>query len=158
MGVRKETWVAPTTVAEGEQRRETLVIEVKEIEAQLGNRDRTDETGRRLSGEEYWTWRQRAQYSVTQKQKELILLRGWLKQHRTDNTNHDRLIDGCVLCGAEWPGMGAIDQGWLALRGRHPMTGWYQVTQCPACSAAVTENVDAHLMAQERGDASTGTR
>ncbi len=68
-----------TTLAEAEERRQQLTLEIQGIQAQLGDRQRTDESGRRLTSSEYWSWKKKAQYALNQKLDELRSIKNWIK-------------------------------------------------------------------------------
>lgn len=68
-----------TTLAEAEERRQQLTLEVQGIQAQLGDRQRTDESGRRLTSNEYWAWKKKAQYALNQKLDELRSIKNWIR-------------------------------------------------------------------------------
>lgn len=74
--------IAPTSPEEAERRRHQLTLDVQSIQAQLGDKQRTDEQGRRLSQKEYWAWRKRAQHSLNKKLDELRLVKAFLREHR----------------------------------------------------------------------------
>lgn len=78
-----ESWEfsEPVTREEAFSRLDTLKEEKQDIEAQLGSRGRTDESGRRLTGPEYFTWREKAVYAKTYKEREIRRLKSWLRDH-----------------------------------------------------------------------------
>jgi hypothetical protein len=73
---------APASLADAEDRRQQITLEIQGIQAQLGDKQRTDETGRRLNAQEYWAWKKRAQHALNQKLDELRSLKNWIKEHR----------------------------------------------------------------------------
>lgn len=70
----------PTTVSEAEARRLQVVGEVKQIESQLANRNRTDAEGRRFTDRQYHEWRGRAVYMLNLKTRETSALKDWLRR------------------------------------------------------------------------------
>lgn len=60
---------------------ETLSSEYREIEVQLGDRNRVDANGR-LASEEYWVWRQKAKVALMVKQKQIQKLKKLIKAAR----------------------------------------------------------------------------
>lgn len=64
-----------------EARRAQLVLETQEIAADMANRNKTDEAGRRVTGHEYHEWRSRAVYALTSKTKELAALKLAMKTY-----------------------------------------------------------------------------
>lgn len=72
----------PASLADAEERRQQLTLEIQGIQAQLGDKQRTDESGRRLEAQEYWTWKKRAQHALNQKLDELRQLKAWIKENR----------------------------------------------------------------------------
>ena len=71
----------PKDLAEAEQLRQELTLDIQRIQAQLGDRQRTDEQGRRLSTKEYWAWKKRAQYVLNEKLVELRSLKAWIRRN-----------------------------------------------------------------------------
>lgn len=59
-----------------------LTAEIQEIQEQLGDKQRTDELGRRLTSREYWTWRKRATHALNQKLDELRTVKNWIRDNR----------------------------------------------------------------------------
>jgi hypothetical protein len=59
-----DTWVEPATLDEADERLAEIEIEVREINAQLADRDR-QVSGERMEGVEYWQWRRRAEWART---------------------------------------------------------------------------------------------
>jgi hypothetical protein len=80
----------PTELADAEVRRQQLTLEIQGIQAQLGDKQRTDEQGRRLTAQEYWSWKKRAQHALNQKLDELRALKSWLKEHRATSFDEAR--------------------------------------------------------------------
>lgn len=76
----------PTSLADAEDRRQQITLEIQGIQAQLGDKQRTDESGRRLDTQEYWTWKKRAQHALNQKLDELRTLKAWIKEHRPSSS------------------------------------------------------------------------
>jgi hypothetical protein len=72
----------PVSLADAEERRQQITLEIQGIQAQLGDKQRTDESGRRLDAQEYWAWKKRAQHALNQKLDELRTLKAWIKEHR----------------------------------------------------------------------------
>ena len=65
----------PDTLEAAEELRLELLAEIQTIQAQLGDKARTDSNGRRLSSKDYWTWRRQAQHALTQKHAHLRALK-----------------------------------------------------------------------------------
>lgn len=78
----------PSSLADAEERRQQLTLEIQGIQAQLGDKQRTDESGRRLTAEEYWAWKKRAQHALNQKLDELRSLKTWIKERRPVYEEH----------------------------------------------------------------------
>lgn len=74
----------PASLADAENLRRQLTEDIERIQIQLGDRDRTDELGRRLTSSEYWDWRKKAQHSLNRKLSELRSLKSWLKNARDE--------------------------------------------------------------------------
>ena len=75
-------YTAPVSLADAENRRGVLALEVQTIQAHLGERSRTDHNGRRLTNEEYWEWKRVERLSLTQKLAELRFVNGWIRCNR----------------------------------------------------------------------------
>lgn len=73
----------PTTLEEAEPRRQQLTLDVQSIQAQLGDKQRTDENGRRLSSREYWAWKKRATHALNQRLDELRVVKQWIRDNRS---------------------------------------------------------------------------
>ena len=92
----------PVSLADAEERRQQITLEIQGIQAQLGDKQRTDESGRRLDAQEYWTWKKRAQHALNQKLDELRTLKAWIKEHRPSSydTRNPSMADHLEnLCG-----------------------------------------------------------
>jgi len=68
------------TTEEAEAFRQELTLEVQNIQAQLGDKQRTDDDGRRLTSAEYWTWKKKAQHALNQKLAELREVKKWMRE------------------------------------------------------------------------------
>jgi hypothetical protein len=73
-----------TTTSELEEIREVLIGQQKGIEQQLASRNRTDEFGVRVSEADYWKWRDKAMFAMSQIQKTLSRSKLRLKQMRRE--------------------------------------------------------------------------
>jgi hypothetical protein len=69
-------------MAEAEARRRDLQHEIGKISAQLSDRHRLDSTGKRITKEEYFSWRRRAQYVLNQLLAELRQIKDWIRTNR----------------------------------------------------------------------------
>ena len=72
---------APASMEEADRRRNALTLEIQRLQAQMGEKTRVDETGRRLGHTDYWAWRDDAQRILTRKLGELRELKSWIKAH-----------------------------------------------------------------------------
>jgi len=70
------------TLEEAEKRRIELVKIINKIQLDLGNPDRRDKDGNRLSPRDYFQWRQRAKYNLHQVEAELFEVKAYIKKHR----------------------------------------------------------------------------
>jgi hypothetical protein len=75
---------SPETIEEAESRRHALTLDVQSIQAQLGDKQRTDKSGNRLRSTEYNTWKKHATYNLNQKLAELRQVKAWIQQHRRE--------------------------------------------------------------------------
>jgi len=69
----------PTSVEEAEARREALALQVQDLQAQLGDKQKTDQHGRRMSSKDYWAWRADAQQTLNAKLGEIRAIKAWLR-------------------------------------------------------------------------------
>lgn len=69
---------------EAEALRQQLTLDVQSIQAQLGDKQRTDEAGNRLDSREYWAWKKRASHALTLKLNELRAVKAWIREHRKE--------------------------------------------------------------------------
>lgn len=74
--------LAPTTLEKAELLRQELTLDVQSIQAQLGDRQRTDDDGNRLSTSEYWQWKKKAQHALNQKLVSLREVKTWIRDQR----------------------------------------------------------------------------
>jgi hypothetical protein len=74
----KDTYIS---VEQAEKRRESLASQVQDLQAQLGDKQKTDQHGRRMSSKDYWAWRQAAQQSINAKLSEIRAIKAWLRAH-----------------------------------------------------------------------------
>jgi hypothetical protein len=75
----------PTTLEEAEQLRQELTLDVQSIQAQLGDRQRTDDDGNRLSTADYWQWKKKAQHALNQKLGHLREVKAWIREQRNSS-------------------------------------------------------------------------
>ena len=71
----------PASLQEAEDRRMLLIAELNDMQAQLSYRNREID-GRRMTVDEYWTWRDKAVRAQSIKMTRAALLKKWLKDHR----------------------------------------------------------------------------
>lgn len=79
----------PQSIEDAERRHGTLVVELHNIEAQLGNRNATGPDGQRKDSSEYWDWRNRAIIARKHVLAEMRALKAWIKEQRRVRI-HDR--------------------------------------------------------------------
>ena len=71
----------PTDLQDCQDRMNLLRSDMRNIEIQLGDRNRIDlNTGKRMVVEKYWNWRQSAQFALHHKQDEFGFLKAWLQE------------------------------------------------------------------------------
>lgn len=75
----------PKDLDEALRRREELTDEIQDIQAQLADKNKTDQDGNRLSSKEYWSWRNSAQYALNKKLSEQRKIKRWIHQERERN-------------------------------------------------------------------------
>ena len=67
---------------DAESRRQELTLEIQGIQAQLGDKLRTDDNGVRLKPSDYWAWKKKAQHALNQKLGELREIKASLREQR----------------------------------------------------------------------------
>lgn len=73
----------PQDIDEAISRREALIDQTKELDAQLGEPNRVNPmTGLRLRRFEYEEWRSRALHARRMKEKEIVYLKRWIRDRR----------------------------------------------------------------------------
>lgn len=79
----KYEFVEPQDVPECKERMKLLLRGIRNIEKQLGDKNRNNPNGGgRLSPREYFRWRSSASSSLIYKKEEYEFLRSWLTEHR----------------------------------------------------------------------------
>lgn len=89
----KQRFVEPVSVEEAEWRMAELRLEMRQIEVQLGDRNRTGPDGQRLPSHEYHAWRQRASVALAYKQSEYQLLKRWVQTRRRQVVADELQVD-----------------------------------------------------------------
>ncbi len=79
-----EEFAEPQSLDEADRRRKQLTLDVQSIQAQLGDRQRCDDEGKRLSNREYWAWKKRAQHALNQRLNELREIKQWIVGRKKD--------------------------------------------------------------------------
>jgi hypothetical protein len=80
MSTTAEEYAVPESLHEAEERRAQLTLDVQSIQAQLGDKQRTDEEGHRLTSNEYWAWKKKAQHALNQRLVELRVVKEWIRK------------------------------------------------------------------------------
>lgn len=80
----ERTYTEPRSLEDARRRRDDLTTAVIEIEGQLARRDRRDETGSRMTPQQYGAWRDRAIEAKTVKTNEIRFLKRWIAEHRSE--------------------------------------------------------------------------
>jgi hypothetical protein len=80
MSTTAEEYTAPESLHEAEERRSQLTLDVQNIQAQLGDKQRADENGNRLASNEYWAWKKKAQRVLNQRLVELRMIKEWIRK------------------------------------------------------------------------------
>lgn len=78
----KYKFVEPTSIREAKDRQKALLLDLRNIEKQLGDHVRTNREGDPLSPKEYVQWRSRTRASYVYKQNEYAELKDWIKERR----------------------------------------------------------------------------
>lgn len=85
----REEFVPPQSIEEAEERRQQLIQRIQEIQADLGNRNRTDPSGARIRSQDYWSWKKKAVDKLTILQTELRRVKQWITQHNNAERPHE---------------------------------------------------------------------
>ena len=90
-----DTFSKPSSLDEAEDFQRLLTMDIQSIQHQLGDKQRTDENGHRLSRKVYWDWRKKAIFVLNQKMAELRQVKSWIKQNRpfTAHTAYQLALD-----------------------------------------------------------------
>ena len=75
----EQIFADPVSVGEGEQRSTALLKEIETIQVQLGDHNRTNTDGVRLTQGEYWEWRKKANRARMMKLWEYRQIKAWMK-------------------------------------------------------------------------------
>lgn len=78
----KYRFVEPTSIREAKERQKALLLDLRNIEKQLGDSVRTNRDGEPLSSKEYVHWRSRTRASYVYKQNEYAELKDWIRERR----------------------------------------------------------------------------
>lgn len=76
------TFPEPKSLEELQERRARVTEELLTIQAQLSQRNRVDDEGKRLTGQAYHRWRDGALAAAAVKQKQLQTFKAWERQYR----------------------------------------------------------------------------
>jgi hypothetical protein len=96
MSTTAEDFDLPDSLESAEIRRKQLTLDVQSIQAQLGDKQRTDEDGNRLSSKEYWAWKKRAQHALNQKLDELRAVKHWIREKKRSLVTPIEDVSGTV--------------------------------------------------------------
>jgi len=80
--MQTQTFLPPESLEEAEARRAELLAKKLDIEAGLRAPNKTGADGRRLSGDEYWSWRHSAIYAKRCAEREMAQLKIWITDER----------------------------------------------------------------------------
>lgn len=83
------TYEEPTNLDNAEEFRVRLTGDIQIIQAQLGDRQRLGDNGKRLSSREYWLWKKDARCELNRKLDNLRAVKLWIR----DN-NSKKIDDG----------------------------------------------------------------
>ena len=110
MPTTNDLFEAPVDLEEAEKQQRELTLDVQTIQQQLGDRQRTDKNGNRLSRKDYWAWKKQAQFVLNQKLATLRSVKAWIREHRPtlnlsvaqQSTSHlRRLVEVLAALGEE---------------------------------------------------------
>ena len=86
-----------TSIADAEYEAEELLQTIRQIEEQLGDRNRVDpETGERLRGDDYHRWRQKASHARRKSVEQYREIKKWIKA-RNKEINEVRNLEGAAF-------------------------------------------------------------
>lgn len=80
-------FVEPKSMEEAYSRRVELTEKRIKLQSDLGVKNRSNREGERLSGFEYWDWRDRARYALKHTETQQVLLKEWMRKHRKNNSS-----------------------------------------------------------------------
>ena len=75
-------FIEPKNMEEAYSRRVELTEKRIKLQSDLGVKNRSNREGVRLSGLEYWEWRDRARYALKHTETQQVLLKEWMRKHR----------------------------------------------------------------------------
>jgi hypothetical protein len=75
-----------------------LVADMRAIENQLSNRNRTDLGGKRILSRLYWLWNARAKHALSKMQIEHRFLKDWLRE----NGDTEKILVHALFAVADW--------------------------------------------------------
>jgi len=78
----KYRFVEPASIREAKERQKALLLDLRNIEKQLGDHVRMNRDGEPLSPKEYVQWRSRTRASYVYKQNEYAELKDWIRERR----------------------------------------------------------------------------
>lgn len=76
-----DRYIEPTTLDEAKTEANRLLLEIEDIQCQLGDRNRI-QNGQRLAYADYWGWRQKAVYARQKKLEVYRQLKAWIRVRR----------------------------------------------------------------------------
>lgn len=76
------TYKEPKNLDDAEELRIQLAGDVQMIQSLLGDKQRTDENGERLSSHEYWLWKKNTQIELNEKLGILRTVKLWIKDKK----------------------------------------------------------------------------
>jgi hypothetical protein len=80
----KYRFVEPRSIREAKDRLKALLLDIRNIEKQLGDHVRTNRDGVELTSKEYVVWHSRTRASLVYKQNEYQELKDWVRERRRE--------------------------------------------------------------------------
>jgi len=80
----KYRFIEPASIRDAKDRLKALLLDIRNIEKQLGDHVRTNRDGVELSPKEYVVWHSRTRASLVYKQNEYQELKDWIRERRRE--------------------------------------------------------------------------
>lgn len=86
----------PESYEEAKREYDQALEVMEEIQAQLGDRNKLDADGQRISADEYWSWRNRAKLKLRHTTARVRFLKQWMKLNNPQQVNEKEELKKAV--------------------------------------------------------------